>query len=252
MPSAYYNLYDHHIAHDGGAAVVAASRERAGNLAVVRFNDFFSDQRGMREYAPALVDHLVRDWELSYKVGREDFLHLQRREEPSAGPRGRSALPDCDLSRGYQQVREHLLFPALYHDPGTGREMEAATIETSCTVRVPADGLAARDARRLPRAEARGARHDPHRRGPRRRAEAEGPDGAATLRRRGGPGLPAPRRVVDAPLRVDLSRWAGRELRIILRTVRRGQVEIRPLEARGFGTVWEDPRWVAPGDEAAS
>ena len=251
MPSAYYNLYDHHIAHDAGAAVVEGSRARAGDLAVVRFNDFFSDERGVREYAPVLARHLEDDWEPVYKVGREDFVHLRRRPTPAARDRGRSLLPDCDLSRGYQTIREHLLFPALYHDPGTGRDMEAATIETLCRLRVPAEGLVL---------ETRVGYRAPKRVAPGTTLTAEllvlDPSAKTLVARRvftvePDPGIP--RRVAfDPTLRVDLSRWAGQEVGLILRTIRRGRVEIVPLESRGFGTVWEDPRLLPQGADTGA
>ncbi len=245
MPSPYYNLYDHHIAHDGGAAVVAGARERAGPLAITRFNDFFSDHRGLRRYAPELIDYLHDEWDMKYKVGREDFVHLVRRDSPRTDAPGESILPYCDLSRGYQTVREHLLFPALYHDPGTGREMEAATIETLCSVPVPEEGGVF---------EVRIDYRAPASVGPRTTLTVEvlvlNPGEKIRMGRRvfqvkADPGFP--RRVAfQQPFRLDLSPWAGSEVRLILRTIRRGQVEIRPLEARGFGTVWEDPRLLPP------
>jgi hypothetical protein len=51
--------------------------------------------------------------------------------------------------------------------------------------------------------------------------------------------------VLEKPLfdafEIDLSRYAGQHLELILRTTRRGMVRLRPLEHRGFGTSWEDP-----------
>lgn len=251
MPSAYYNLYDHHIAHDGGAAVVEGAKAHAGPLAIVRFNDFFSDRRGLREYAPVLVDYLRTHYDMAYKVGREDFVHLRRRETPRTDPAGRSVLPWCDTSRGYQSVREHLLFPALYHDPGTGVEMEAATIETLCTIPVPKQG-GVFSVRMGYRAPARVA--------PRTTLTTEvlviGVNTKRLVARKVFPveaDAGVPRRVAfDPEFRLDLSPWAGRELRLILRTIRRGRVEVRPLESRGFGSVWEDPRILTPEAKVAA
>ena len=45
-------------------------------------------------------------------------------------------------------------------------------------------------------------------------------------------------------MQVDLGAWAGRSVRILLRTVRRGRVMTKPLERRGFGTIWLDPKLV--------
>ena len=52
-------------------------------------------------------------------------------------------------------------------------------------------------------------------------------------------------------VRVDLARYAGGTADLILRTTRRGKVLVQPLEQRGFGTAWEDPRLV-PGPAAGS
>jgi hypothetical protein len=241
MPSAYYNLYEHHIAHDAGAAVVAGAEQNAGRLAITRFNDFFSDRRGLREYAPVLVDYLSSHYDMSYKVGREDFIHLERRDEPRTPVRSESISSYCDTSRGYQSTKQHLLFPALYHDPGTGREMEAATVETLCVVPVPAEGgiFSVRIGVRAPVAVAGNTTLTVE-------VLVIGRDEKTLVGRKvfdveGDPGLPQ-RESFDPEFRFDLSDWAGREVRLLLRTIRRGRVLSRPLERRNFGTVFEDPR----------
>lgn len=241
IPSAYYNLYEHHIAHDGGAAVVAGDQARGGKLAITRFNDFFSDKVGVRDYAPVLSDYLRTHYDLRYKVGREDFVHLERRAEPREKPRTESILPHCDTTRGYQTVREHLLFPALYHDPGTGREMEAATIETLCVVPVPPSGgiFSVRIGYRAPAvvmesttltAEVLTIGENEKTLIARKVFQVEGDLGDAW------------RKPLDPEFRMDLAPWRGRDVRLLLRTIRRGRVHVRPFEPRGFGTVWEDPR----------
>jgi hypothetical protein len=246
MPSAYYNLYEHHIAHDGGAAVVAGAKRSGGALAVTRFNDFFSDRVGLRDYAPALTDYLLTHFDVQYSVGREDFLHLLRRDEPRELAVAASILPHCDLSAGYQTIREHLLFPALYHDPGTGREMEAATIETLCTVPVPSAGgvFSVRIGYRAPAAALANTTLTTE-------VLVVGESVNTLMARKlfavKGEGV-APRRKPRKPeLRIDLTPWAGSNVRLLLRTVRRGRVMVRPLEQRNFGTVWEDPRILPVG-----
>jgi hypothetical protein len=251
MPSAFYNLYEHHLAHDGGAAVVEGAKRAGVRLAVVRYNDFFSDRVGLRTYAPALARHLLSDYDMKYTVGREDFIHLERRAEPLAELRSLSVLPFCDLARGYQSIREHLLFPALYHDPGTGTGMAAATVETLCVVPVPAEGgvFSVRIDYRAPAAVVKDTTLT---------AEilAIGSREKLLLARKvfevqGEPaGTPARRKPLAPELQVDLSRWAGGEVRLVLRSIRRGRVFVRPLEQRGFGMVFEDPRVLPPGDAA--
>jgi hypothetical protein len=243
MPSAYYNQYEHHIAHDQGAAVVEGAERTGARLAVTRFNDFFSDRVGLRDYAPKLAAYLRTHFEMKYTVGREDFIHLERRDEPIALPEETSLLPGCDTSRGYQHVREHLLFPALYHDPGTGGEMEAATIETLCEVAVPREGatLTVRVGYQAPStvmpdttltAEILVVGRDQKTRVARKHFRVE------------PQGIDVRRRALAQELRVDLSAWAGRRVRLLLRTTRRGRVHMQPLERQGFGTVWEDPKLV--------
>ena len=63
-------------------------------------------------------------------------------------------------------------------------------------------------------------------------------------------GIDARRRALAKELRVDLSAWAGRRVRLLLRTTRRGRVHMRPLERQGFGTVWEDPKLVQAASES--
>jgi hypothetical protein len=247
MPSAYYNLYEHHIAHDGGAAVVEGAKRSGGALAITRFNDFFSDRVGLRDYAPVLTRYLLTHFDVKYTVGREDFVHLLRRDEPREMEAATSILPGCDLSAGYQTIREHLLFPALYHDPGTGRGMEAATIETLCTVPVPSAGgvFSVRIGYRAPAAALANTTLTAE-------VLVVG-DSVNTLMARRlfvvkGERV-APRRKPREPeLRIDLTPWAGSDVRLLLRTVRRGRVMVRPLEQRNFGTVWEDPR-ILPEDQ---
>ncbi len=243
--SAYYNLYDHHIAHDGGATVARGSRERAGALAVTRFDDFFSDRRGLRDYAPALVAHLRTDWEMKWRVGRDDFVHLRRREAAGAGQEGESILPHCEVSP-LAKVRDHLLYSALYHDPGGVPAPKPAVVESSCRLAVPSGGarLELRIDTRAPRTAA-----------PDTTLEAEilvvdGASRSRVVRRvfevKPEPGFPR-REAFAEPTRVDLSPWAGREIELVLRTRLRGQAKVRVREARGFGTVFEDPRLIEPG-----
>ncbi|MEE2674756.1 MAG: glycosyltransferase family 39 protein [Myxococcota bacterium] len=245
LPSAFYNQYEHHIAHDQGAAVVQGSERSGVRLAVTRFNDFFSDRIGLREYAPTLSAYLRTHFEMKYTMGREDFIHLVRRSRPIALPEETSILPFCDISPGYQEIREHLLFPALYHDPGTGGEMEAATIETLCQIAVPREGadLSIRVAYRAPSTVAPGTTltaeilvigHN-HKTLIARKQFAVEPEG-----------IDVRRRVFAQELRADLSDWAGSPVRLLLRTTRRGRVHVRPFERQGFGTVWEDPKLVPP------
>jgi hypothetical protein len=244
MPSAYYNMYEHHIAHDEGAAVVRGAEEHGVSLAITRFNDFFSDRVGLRDYAPKLTNYLATHFEMQHYVGNEDFIYFRRRPEPISVQNRVDFLPYCDTTAAYNEVRYHLLFPALYHNPGTGQDTPLAAVETRCSLEVPATGatLRFRVGYRAPALVLRNTtlqvdvialapegsnEFDTLLKRKRFRVEGQGPD------------------VLKKPLfetvDVDLSQYAGQQLGLVLRTTRRGVVRLRVLEHRGFGTSFEDP-----------
>jgi hypothetical protein len=246
VPSAYYNLYQHHIAHDQGAAVVEGAEAHRVQLAFTRYNNFFSDRVGLRTYAPILAEYLITHFELLFSVGTEDYLVLRKLPQPRPQLDERDLLGDCDLSSGQQiaHTRSHLLFDSLYHNPGTGVEMPRAAVQTECRVRVPAQGaeLVVELGYRQPGFIMR--------RGSLTMeifAEIDG-----ELRRLFRHAFPVvaniPGRYRFPPLdefRVDLSAYAGEEVKLVLRTTRTGQVVMDPFDFRGYGTMWQKPRIVA-------
>jgi hypothetical protein len=42
--------------------------------------------------------------------------------------------------------------------------------------------------------------------------------------------------------RVDLSRFANREVAFSIRTLLRGRVQMNPFDMIGFAAIWQDPR----------
>ena len=253
MPSAYYNLYEHHIAHDQGAAVVAGAERNGVNLAITRYNNFFSDRVGLRDYAPRLTHYLSTHFEMLYYVGNEDFVVFRRRAEPVPEAKTIDFLKFCDTTAGYQEVRYHLLFQALYHNPGTGQASPAATVETRCGLEVPPDGarLRFRVGYRAPALVVRDTRIIAE-------VIALSPAGASTPNVRlmrasfavKAQGPIVLRQPLAREYDIDLSRYAGQRLELLLRTQRFGEVLLDPFEHRGFGTTWEDPLLVLGAPDA--
>jgi hypothetical protein len=243
MPSAYYNLYEHHIAHDQGAAVVSGSEEHDVQLAISRFNNFFSDRVGLRDYAPKLTQYLATHFEMQHNVGNEDFIYFRRRSEPTELENTVDFLPYCDTTAAYQEVRYHLLFPALYHNPGTGQNVPSAAVETRCSLDVPASGatLRFRVGYRAPALVVQNTTLEAE-------VIALAPEGSNELNQRlmrkkfwvRGQGPDVLKKPLFDTYEVDLSGYAGQHLELVLRTIRHGMVRLRVLEHRGFGTSWED------------
>lgn len=235
MPSRYYNLYDHHIAHDGGEEVVAGAEARGVRVALVRYDDFFSDRRGLREYAPKLAHYLLTRFDVELTIANERYLLLARRDVPRTPP-APSFLHDCRAARGRQQKRKHLLFDTLYQRfprPRFGR-----TAETVCRVRVP------------PRSElVVGFGHRP--------ARFARPESTLTMeivaQADGQPQtifsevLPvAVRPRMSRPpypeRHVDLSGFADQTVSLVFRTALTGAARTAHSDLLGFASVWQNPR----------
>ncbi len=242
MPSRYYNLYEVHIAHDRGTSAVAESERRGSRLAVVDYNNFFSDPVGLSEYAPVLAGHLRRDFSPLLSVAVDKHLFLERRATSLPNRKLVSGLEDCDALTdaefGDRVIRHHLFFDALYHFLENGAEGERQVSETECRIHIPAGAqLRVRvgyrqplgvgdDARLLAEMWARIGEDGEGE----RLLEAEVPLAAQV-----GWGSPAP-----AEYEVDVAHLAGRDVTLILRTVFDGEIEMNALELWGFAMVWQD------------
>jgi hypothetical protein len=242
MPSRYYNLYAVHIAHDGGAGVVAGAEASGVRLAVADYHDFFSERSRLRDYAPILTEYLRRRFEPVFSVAIDEHLFLRRRAVPLADRPALDALGDCDAAperwHGRTQ-RHHLLFEILYHFlPGDARDA-VQDVSTLCRLALPGPAeLAFRVGYRQP-SEVRpgselGAEVWVHR--PGRADELLFRESLPLLPARGWNSPPALER------RVDLSRFAGAPAWLLFRTRFRGEVRMNPLDFRGFAMVWQDPR----------
>jgi hypothetical protein len=113
-----HEMYEHMIGDDRGQSIVDAAEAREVAIAVARFNDFFSHRVGLRSYAPPLASYLRSHFRPAYYREDENFMLLERRDEPLSIANAASALASCDAGRGKMAPREverHLLFDALYH-----------------------------------------------------------------------------------------------------------------------------------------
>jgi hypothetical protein len=238
MPGRYYNLYEHHIAHDEGAGVVDAAEALDVDLVVSDYNNFFSDRVGLRVYAPKLAKYLRSHFEPEFDVAADRFRYLRKRNEPLEERASTDLIGTCDLDdpKRSSYAREHLLFASLYQ--ARNKKRPNAPIDTSCTFEVPEDAtLAVSINYRRPAAVARNTTL---------RAEIwldeagqSEPLLSEVIRVESQNGWTTP----PAPeFRVDLADFAGREVTLRFRAIFRGRVRMSPLDLGGFALVWQDPR----------
>lgn len=242
VPSAYYNLYEHHIAADGGAAVVAGAEASGVDLVITSFDNFFSDRVGLLDYAPALSDYVITHFERSFIGADQNYIVYRRRETPLEQHAHFDAIADCSHGdAGLADVRHHLLFSSLYHRSRPGQPIPPEGVTTVCRLTVPeAGGVLSLEIGYLrPRAVAPGTQLV----GEVSIAEA----GAAPhrLHYQTLPVLPSRgSRRQQAFRRVDLTldAQAGREVEIVFHTRLSGRVASHPFDWKGFAMVYRDPR----------
>ena len=244
MPSRYYNLYAVHIARDQGAGVVAGARDAGVRLVVTDYDDFFSERARLREYAPRLADYVRREFEIAFTLASESQLFLRRRATPLPERATLDALAACDAgssSDAERSVRDHLLFRSLHHRLAPGKPGQTQEVVTRCRVRVPEGATLAlqigyRQPLRVDRKANLVAEIEV--------SEPGAPESASTLLRAPIPLGPA--RSWSSPpgpeFRLDLSRWAEREVELVLRTRFEGRAEMNDLDLEGFAMLWQDPR----------
>lgn len=240
VPSAYYNLYEHHIAGDDGAAVAEGAERHDVRVVVTRFDNFFSDRVGLIDYAPVLVDYLVTHFERVFIGPDQDYIVYQRREEPAEPVPFRDALAECRSDSELAQLRRHLLFSALYHRSRPSAPIPAEGVATTCRVHVPADGgvLSLELGYLRPRAALPGTQLV---------AEISVVEGDERRRLHYEPMRVVPARTEQRQqpferLDLALSRWAGRDVDIELRTRLFGAGAAHPLDWMGFAMAYRDVR----------
>lgn len=253
MPSAYYNLYEHHIAFDGGRAVVEGAERNRVPIALTRYNNFFSDRRGLLDYAPELADYLETRFRRSIHGGNDDYILLERRRTPIDKVPFTDAFARCEIGDEPPQqaeLRHHLLFSALYHKSRPGHEMPVEGRTTRCAIDVPAEGG---------RLELEIGYRPPFKAEPRTQLDAVisvldvvGETEVAREHFRvaaqagKGPQMPYRR------ARVDLSPWAGQSVELVFHTTLRGRVQVHPLDFKGFAQVYRDARLIGGTDAAGT
>lgn len=244
MPSAYYNLYEHHIAHDGGAAVVEGAEENGVTVAVTRLNNFFSDRVGLRDYAPVLTDYLDRYFEERYVIGREEYLLYTRRPSPAPKVEYASALENCRFDPTRTEVADHLLFRSMYQTLGPGLSTGDESLSARCTVDIPPSGgdlvwqfdYSHPAKLRTPTTLLVEVLVETKPRPLRVFSEETVVKPVSPRVSR----FPAPEE-----RRVDLSAFAGQRIQLRLRSTRSGRVVMSANAVRGFSTTWQDARIVA-------
>jgi len=256
MPSRWYNLYAVHIAADRGAGVVEGARRAAVPLVVTDYDDFFSESAKLREYAPVLVDWVKRNFTIDFLIGIDDQIFLRRRPHELPERETRDALADCDVPEtpdAPRRVRDHLLFRSLHHrlEPGAAGKLQR--VATRCRVRVEGAATLAlqlgyRQPTRIDRdaelwAEILVVERDSEPPRAERLLQTKLPVGPAL----GWSSPPGPE------VRLDLSRWADRDVDLVFRTLFRGRAQMNDLDFRGFAMLWQDPRLeLAPAPDAAA
>ncbi|MCS5638428.1 MAG: hypothetical protein NZ990_18085 [Myxococcota bacterium] len=240
VPSAWYNLYEHHIAGDRGRGVVLASEAKQVGYAVARFNNFFSDRVGILEYAPELTHYLVTHFERSFVGARENYMVYERRDEPSVEHSHQSALASCESETELGEIRDHLLFSALYHRSLPGRPIPEEGTFTLCRVRVPDDGgvLGLEIGYRRPRRSTPGTNLEASiaviDQGRRKKVLDEQ---LQVVRWRD-----SPRQRPFERIEIELAPWAGKEITLEFRTRLIGSIRTSGLDLKGFAMIYRDPR----------
>lgn len=248
VPSAYYNLYEHHIAGDRGAAVVEGAERSGVDVAITRYDNFFSDRVGLLDYAPVLAEYLVTHFERERIGPDQDYIVYRRRAEPLAITPYVDVLQDCVAEESTNVVLRHLLFSTVYHRSSLLIPIPAEGLATRCRVRVPDEGgvLSLELGYLQPAAVLPGTQivseisvlHGDER----RRIHFE------TFRV-----VPAHGVRRQQPFhRIDLGidRFAGLEVEIEFRTRLLGSVAMHPLDLKGFAMTYRDVRLQAEGGGA--
>ena len=242
MPSRHYNLYAVHIAHDGGAGVVEGAEASGVKLAVADYYDFFSERNRLRDYAPALFDYLRRNFAPEFSVAIDEHLFLRRRPSPLPVRETLDALAECDAGGekwDRRTLQQHLLFDILYHFLEVDSLGVSDDVSTLCRIALPGPAeLRFRVGYRQPTEVRPGselvAEIWAHRQG--RADELLYRESLALAPVPGWSSPPALERSVD------LSRFAGEEVWLILRSRFGGEVRMNALDFKGFAMVWQDPR----------
>jgi hypothetical protein len=251
MPTRYYNYYSVHIGRDAGLEAAREIERSGAKLVLADYNNFFADPVGMVTYGKELVSYLNRTFRPALTMNNQSRMILTRREQPLEEEPSTTLLMSCEIRPGGtpgRYVREHLLFHSLYHSfrGAWGTRNERVT---TCQIQVPLAGRlrVALEVRQPGLAvEPATVRAQtwllPTRGRPRRLFEHEWTLASES----------ACSRNTSEEFVVDLSRWQGEVVTLLLRTLVEGPIPFAPTDFHGLSLVWDDPRIVTPAPVAAN
>lgn len=240
MPSRWYNLYEHHIASDEGQGVVEASKQVNVDLVITRFDNFFSDRVGLIKYAPYLSEYIITHFERDHIGTDENFVVYKARPEPEAETRFINALANCLSENQTAEVRDHLLFSAIYHKSHPSYPIPPQGLKTSCevTVQKGLDKLSLDIGYRKPFYAERGTLLTVS-----ISINNEGvQENLLSERMRIVPARDSIRQQPFERFHLDLSPWIGQTVTLEFETYLKGTVRSRPGDLKGFAGIYRDVR----------
>jgi hypothetical protein len=244
VATRYHNFYAVHVAHDGGKQAAEEAEAEGTRLVISEYNNFFSDPVGMLEFAPHLTNYVNSNFSEAFSISTDTHMFLARRPEPIERARLESILPSCDIpddSEGGVYLRETPLYRAIDHYYGH-RTVSSGEQSTICTIDVPERPMNLRFqiSTRSPDEIAPGTKLSIELT---TATESDPTPKAVTELTREIAVMQSVGWKSSAPkgYSVDLARYAGRRVRLELRSRLEGSLEMNPLDARGFIVGWIDP-----------
>ena len=244
MPTRYYNYYSVHIGHDSGLEAAREIERSGARVILAEYKNFFSDPAGMLTYGSELVSYLNSTFRQDLTLAVQSHMLLVRRDEPLDDVPFRGLWMSCELgpvSTG-RYVREHLLFRSLYHSFrgawGTRNERltacrilvpGAARLRLALELRQPALAVEPASVRAQAWLLADGGR-------PRRLLEHQWSLASES----------AFSRNTRQEFLIDLTRWEGEVVTVLLRTLVDGDIPSGATDLDGLSVMWNDARIESP------
>lgn len=245
MPTRYHNFYAVHIGQDEGRDAAREIELSGARVIVASYENFFADPIGLLSYGRELAQYLRTNFRPVYSLGNQSRLVLIRREQPLEETPWRSLASSCQVwpqGPSGTFLKEHLLFRSIYHSfwwaQGTFNQKM-----TTCQVKVPEDarlrvalelrqpGLATEPASVRSEIWLLGPRGRP-----RRLLEHDRQLATESVWKRDA----------GEEFEVDLSRWHGEEVYLLLRTIVDGEIPEAPLDHHGLSVMWNGLRMESP------
>jgi hypothetical protein len=245
MPTRYRNFYAVHIGHDMGREAAHDIERSNARIVLASYDNFFSDPIGMTTYGHELVEYLRLRFRPVFSLGNTAHMLLVRRKVPLAAAPSQDLWTLCDIRPiGFPAtfVREHLLFRSLYHS-FRGASAEYNQGLTTCQFKVPESArVKLRLELRQPTPASRPASVRAevwlfaNRGRPRRLLEREWSlAGEITSVRE-----------IGEEFEMDLTKWHGEVVSLMLRTLVEGAIPESPFDPFGLTVMWNDARLESP------